>query len=165
VCQDEPFRHLLTPYRKYIPYSKCLKLHNGALKEEEDACAERTPSYRRRDRKSVYARNAAGKRAEEWAVEEELKDMVSEDGTPRKRVMYTAVGRIGSYLTVLANIVQARFGVAILDTKKEVRRQREHLATRIGKLEVERVGASGLAKAKLAAAIDKLQEERDALVE
>jgi hypothetical protein len=130
VCQDEPFRHLLTPYRKYIPYSKCLKLHNGALKEEEDACAERMPSYRRRDRKSVYARNAAGKRAEEWAVEEELKDMVSEDGTPRK-----------------------------------VRRQREHLATRIGKLEVERVGASGLAKAKLAAAIDKLQEERDALVE
>jgi hypothetical protein len=81
-----------------------LKLHNGALKEEEDANAERRPSYRKRDRKSVYARNAAGKRAEEQAVEEELKDMVTKSGTPRKKVIYPAVGHDGPYRIVLINV-------------------------------------------------------------
>jgi hypothetical protein len=74
----------------------CLKLHNSALKKEEDANAERRPSYRKRDRKSVYARNAAGKYAEEQAVEEELKDMVTESGTPRKKVIYPVACHDGS---------------------------------------------------------------------
>jgi hypothetical protein len=69
-----------------------LKLHNGALKEEEEANAERQLSYHKRDRKSVYARNTAGKRAEEQAVEEELKDIVTKSSTPRKKVIYPAVG-------------------------------------------------------------------------
>jgi hypothetical protein len=118
---------LLMPSRKYVPYSVCLKLHNGALKEEEDANAERRPSYRKRNRKSVYARNAAGKRAEEQAVEEELKDMVTEGGTPRKKVIYPVVGHDGSCWIVLANITQARFGIASPDPKKEVERQRGFL--------------------------------------
>jgi hypothetical protein len=113
----------------------------------------------------VYARNAAGKRAEEWAVEEELKDMISEDGTPRKKVIYTTVDRNGPYQNVLANLTQAQFGVAYLDPKKEVRRQREHLTASIDKLELERVGLEGKDKAKLTAAINKLEKQRDALVE
>jgi hypothetical protein len=151
------------PSRKYVPYSVCLKLHNGALKEEEDANAERRPSYRKRDRKSVYARNAAGKRAEEQAVEEELKDMVTEGGTPRKKVIYPVVGHDGPCWIVLANITQARFGIASPDPKKEVERQRGYLAASIGKLELERVGKSGKDKAKLTVAINKLEAQRDAL--
>jgi hypothetical protein len=81
--------------RKYVPYSVCLKLHNSALKEEEDVNAERRPSYRKRNRKSMYARNAAGERAEEQAVEKELKDMVTESDTPRKKVIYSVVGHNG----------------------------------------------------------------------
>jgi hypothetical protein len=151
--------------RKYVPYSKFLTLHNGALKEDEDACAERKPSFRKRDRTSVYARNAAGKRAEERAVEEELKDMVSEDGTPRKKVIHAVMRHFGPYPTVLANITQSRFGVAFLDPTKEIRRQREDLAANIAKLELERVGTSGSDKAKLTTAINKLEKQRDALVE
>jgi hypothetical protein len=70
----------------------CLKLHNGALKKEEDANAERQLSYYKRDRKSVYTRNTASKHAEEQAVEEELKDIVTKSSTPRKKVIYPIIG-------------------------------------------------------------------------
>ena len=100
MSHDESFWPSLILYRKYIPYSKCLNLHNGSLNKDDNASAERKPSYRKRDRTSVYARNAANKRAEEWAVEEELKDMVSEDGTPRKKVLYAIVGCSGPYQTM-----------------------------------------------------------------
>jgi hypothetical protein len=151
------------PSRKYVPYSVCLKLPNGALKEEEDANAERRPSYRKRNRKSVYARNAAGKRAEEQAVVEELKDMVTESGTPRKKVIYPVVSHDGPCWIVLANITQTWFGVASPDPKKEVERQRRYLAASIGKLKLERVRKSGKDKAKLSVAINKLKAQRDAL--
>jgi lipocalin len=145
------------PSRKYIPYSVCLKLHNGALKKEEDTNAERRPAYRKRDHKSVYACNAAGKRAKEQAVEEELRDMVTESSTLRKKVIYPAVGHDGPYQIVLANITQAWFEVASPDPKKVVERQHGYLASSIDKLELERVGKSGKDKAKLTAAINKLE--------
>jgi hypothetical protein len=141
----------------------CLKLHNGALKGEEDANAERRPSYCKRDCKSVYARDAAGKRAEEQAVEEELKDMVTESGTLRKKVIYPVVSHDGPCWIVLANITQAWFRIASPDLKKEVERQRGYLAASISKLELERVGKSGKDKAKLTVAMDKLEAQRDAL--
>jgi hypothetical protein len=40
----------------------------------------------------MYARNIASKRAEEQAVEEELKDIVTKGSTPRKKVIYAATG-------------------------------------------------------------------------
>jgi hypothetical protein len=52
----------------------------------------------------VYARNTAGKRAEEQAVEEELKDIVTKSGTPRKKVIYPAVGYNRLYRIVLVNV-------------------------------------------------------------
>jgi hypothetical protein len=98
-------------------------------------------------------------------VEQERKDMVYEDGMPHKKAIYPAVARNLPYQTVLADIMQAQFGVVFHDPKKVFRRQREHIAASIHKLELECVGTKGKVKAKLTAAINKLKKQRDALVE
>jgi hypothetical protein len=77
---------LLTFIRKYSPFSKYLKLHNGAVYEDDDPMAERKPNLRKRDRKSTVARSNAQKQAEELATVAALENMQDDDGTPRKKV-------------------------------------------------------------------------------
>jgi hypothetical protein len=77
---------VLTYSRKFSPFSKYLKLHNGALLADDDPMAERKPVLCKRDRKSTVARHNAQKQAEEIATAAVLEELRDEDCTPRKKV-------------------------------------------------------------------------------
>jgi hypothetical protein len=100
-----PQRHLLTLGSRYSPFNKHLKLHNGAIKDDEDPEGEYKPKIRKRDRKSMVARDKAMGRAEELAVTKALEEMVDDDGTPRKKVSHPILGRTGPLWAIMANLV------------------------------------------------------------